>query len=66
MATYAAELSDSIDTLMGRIASLVLERQALRRSAAQAAVLERNRCEIARLQHDLSVAFAQRHSGPAA
>lgn len=56
---------DSIEVLSERISGLVGERQALRAAAANAADLERNRLEIARLQQRLSDALI-RQFGPAA
>jgi hypothetical protein len=56
---------DSIQGLTERISRLVGERQALRAATANAADLERNRLEIARLQQRLSEALI-RQFGPAA
>ncbi|MBA2476156.1 MAG: hypothetical protein H0V40_09420 [Actinobacteria bacterium] len=50
-----------VETLAGRIASLVEERQALRGEIAAPAQLEQNRREIARLQQRLSEALIARY-----
>ncbi len=47
----------SIESLKDRIAALVGERQRLRAEAATRELLEANREEIARLQHELSQAL---------
>jgi hypothetical protein len=57
--------SQSADVIREWLRGLVAERQALRETAADAAVLERNRIEIARLQRRLSEALIREHA-PAA
>ncbi|HSL65581.1 MAG TPA: hypothetical protein VK874_13080 [Gaiellaceae bacterium] len=47
----------SVDALRERIQRLVGERQTLRAAAADREALERNRLEICRLQHELSLAL---------
>lgn len=51
----------SVEGLHARIQRLVLERQLLRSEAAGNEALERNRQEICRLQHALSLALIERH-----
>ena len=61
--TMAAQLDityadpGSVDALRERIQRLVGERQTLRAVAADREALERNRLEICRLQHELSLAL---------
>lgn len=61
--TMAAQLDityadpGSVDALRERIQRLVGERQTLRAAAADREALERNRLEICRLQHELSLAL---------
>lgn len=56
---------DSVESLSEQITRLVSERQALRAAGADAAALEQNRLEIARLQQRLSAALIRQY-GPAA
>jgi hypothetical protein len=51
----------SVEILLERIGDLAAERQELRRRAASAAVLERNRLELVRAQWELSYALIDRH-----
>jgi len=51
----------SVEVLDARIQRLVLERQLLRSEGAGRKALERNRQEICRLQHALSLALIARH-----
>ena len=53
--------STSVEALDARIQRLVFERQLLRSEAAGREALERNRREICRLQHALSLALIARH-----
>ena len=53
--------TESVETLNTRIQRLVLERQLLRTEGAGQPALERNRREICRLQHELSLALIARH-----
>jgi hypothetical protein len=53
--------TSSVEVLDARIQRLVLERQLLRSEGAGRAALERNRQEICRLQHALSLALIARH-----
>ena len=53
--------STSVEALDARIQRLVFERQLLRGEAAGREALERNRQEICRLQHALSLALIARH-----
>jgi hypothetical protein len=53
--------SSSVEMLDARIQRLVLERQLLRSDGAAREALERNRQEICRLQHALSLALIARH-----
>ncbi len=59
-----AAILDNVESLSERIAELVRERQELRAAAADAATLERNRLEIARMQQLLSEALIRQY-GPA-
>jgi hypothetical protein len=54
--------ADDVETLQGRIADLVYERQELRAARADRERLERNRLEIADLQQRLSRALIARHT----
>ena len=56
----------TVEDLISRIAELVLERQALRSHAAEAALLERNRLALVRAHQDLSRALIERHCPPKA
>ena len=56
----------SVEDLVSRIADLVLERQSLRASSADALDLERNRLELVRLHWALSEALIRRHCPPKA
>jgi regulator of replication initiation timing len=60
-----AVFEDTVESLSEQITRLVSERQALRAAAADAAALEQNRLEIARLQQRLSAALIHQY-GPAA
>jgi hypothetical protein len=53
--------TSSVEVLDARLQRLVLERQLLRSEGAGRASLERNRQEICRLQHALSLALIARH-----
>ena len=53
--------STSVEALDARIQRLVLERQLLRNEEAGREALERNRQDICRLQHALSLALIARH-----
>ena len=57
--------TSSVEVLDARIQRLVLERQLLRSEGAGREALERNRQEICRLQHALSLALIARHHPPA-
>lgn len=57
-----AKERDTVEALSAWISRLVTERQALREAAADAAALERNRVEIARLQQRLSRAFIRKYA----
>ena len=57
---------ETVERLSERIGRLVAERQALRAAAADAAELERNRRELAELQHQLSHALIRRFRPAAA
>jgi hypothetical protein len=56
----------SVEDLVSRIADLVLERQSLRASGADALELERNRVELVRSHWALSDALIRRHCPPKA
>lgn len=56
----------SVEDLISRIASLVLERQSLRSHDSDSALLERNRVTLVRAHHDLSRALIARHCPPKA
>ena len=56
----------SVEDLVSRIADLVLERQSLRASSADAASLEQNRLELVNSHWALSRALIQRHCPPKA
>lgn len=56
----------SVEELISRIASLVLERQSLRSHDAHVLLLERNRFELVRAHQDLSRALIARHLPPKA
>ena len=60
MSTFAAT-SETVETLIERIAAFVSERQRLRAIDAEREALEQNRLEIARLQQRLSVALIKRY-----
>jgi hypothetical protein len=60
-----AALHETVESLSEQITKLVSERQALRAAGADAAALEQNRLEIARLQQRLSAALIHQY-GPAA
>lgn len=55
-----------VEALVDRISFLVAERQRLRAENADAAILERNRDELARCQRELSSALIARHARTAA
>ena len=55
-------VSATVEVLNERIAMLVEERQALRASGATAAILERNRLQIARSNWELAHALIERHA----
>ena len=52
----------SVEELAGRIKRLVGERQSLRAADAPRELLESNRREICRLQHELSLALIAKHA----
>ena len=54
----------SVEVLTGRLATLVVERQELRRGGAAPAAIERNRLQIARAQWELAHALIERHLPP--
>ena len=54
--------SQTASVIQEWLRGLVAERQALREAAADAAVLERNRLEIAHLQRRLSAALIREHA----
>ena len=56
----------SVEDLISRISTLVLERQALRNTDAHVLLLERNRSELVRAHQDLSRALIARHLPPKA
>ena len=56
----------SVEDLVGRIADLVLARQALRAHGSQRESLERNRSELVAAHWQLSRALIERHYRPAA
>jgi hypothetical protein len=56
----------SVEDLVSRIADLVLERQSLRASSADALSLERNRLELVSSHWALSHALIRRHCPPKA
>jgi hypothetical protein len=58
--------SATVEELIGRIADLVLQRQALRAHEASAASLEGNRAELVNAHWDLSRALIERHCPPKA
>jgi hypothetical protein len=58
--------AESVEHLLERVASLSLERQALRARGAGTRTLERNRIEIARTQWQLSYALIERYLAPPA
>jgi hypothetical protein len=60
------DAAPSVEDLVSRIAELVLERQSLRASSADAALLERNRLELVQLHWALSHALIKRHCPPKA
>ena len=60
------DASVSVEDLIGRISSLVLERQSLRSHDAHVLLLERNRSELVRAHQDLSRALIARHLPPKA
>jgi hypothetical protein len=51
----------SVEDVIHRIAELVLERQSLRATDADSALLERNRVALVRAHHELSRALIERH-----
>jgi hypothetical protein len=58
---------ESVELLLERISSLMLERQTLRARGAGSVALERNRVQIARAQWQLSYALIDRYlTAPAA
>ena len=57
----AAQMSDYVDSLLGRINAHTSERQELRGRGADRESLEQNRLEIVRLQWELSRALIARH-----
>lgn len=62
MTAATTTCGDDVEGLQQRIASLVHERQELRRSHADGDRLEHNRLEIADLQQRLSRALIARHA----
>jgi hypothetical protein len=56
----------TVEDLISRIASLVLERQSLRAHDSESALLERNRVALVRAHQDLSYALIARHCPPKA
>jgi hypothetical protein len=51
----------SVEELVGRIADLVLLRQALRANGSEKQILEHNRCELVAAHWELSRALIARH-----
>ena len=51
----------SVETLLGEISELTMERQRLREAGVTGARLERNRVKLARKQWELSHALIERH-----
>jgi hypothetical protein len=60
------DAASSVEDLVSRIADLVLERQSLRASSADATNLERNRLELVHAHWALSHALIRRHCPPKA
>ncbi|HXV03174.1 MAG TPA: hypothetical protein VFP24_06345 [Gaiellaceae bacterium] len=60
------DAAPSVEDLVSRIADLVLERQSLRASSADAPSLERNRLELVSSHWALSHALIRRHCPPKA
>jgi hypothetical protein len=58
--------ADTVEAIQAALEQLVSRRQALRASAAEPTMLERNRIEIARFQRLLSDALIKKHSRIAA
>jgi hypothetical protein len=56
----------TVEDLISRIASLVLERQSLRAHDSESALLEWNRVALVRAHQDLSYALIARHCPPKA
>jgi len=56
----------TVEDFIGRIADLVLARQALRADYSDPEALERNRSELVAAHWDLSRALIERHYRPAA
>ena len=54
----------SVETLLGEISELTMERQRLREAGVNGARLERNRVKLARKQWELSHALIERHLPP--
>ena len=54
----------TVEDLIGRIADLVLARQSMRASGADALMLEQNRRELVAAHWDLSHALIERHCAP--
>ena len=63
---HAAPARPTVEDLIGRIADLVLARQALRANGADRELLERNRHELVAAHWDLSHALIERHCLPKA
>jgi hypothetical protein len=61
-----ARTTDTVEAIQASLEQLVSQRQTLRASAAEPALLERNRLEIARFQQLLSEALIKKHSRIAA
>ena len=66
MTNAASSLDGTVELLMEQISALVRTRQNLRATNADLFVLEDNRRQIGRLQHELSYALIQKYRTVAA